>query len=140
MPVTKEQVVASLAKIATPDGEPLTESGALSDVVVTDGKVFFSINVDAAAVPRWEPVRKAAESAVRAVPGVQSAMVALTAERAPAAAGALLHLGCDVVVGGLRHSGDRIGVQRVHGPGALDQAPVFVSGPIAEPRHRFDPE
>src|SRR5207244_1289164 len=70
------------------DGEPLTKSGALSDVVVTDGKVFFSINVDAAAVPRWEPVRKAAEAAVRAVPGVQSAMVALTAERAPAAAGA----------------------------------------------------
>ncbi len=88
MPLTKEQVVASLAKIATPDGEPLTESGALSDVVVTDGKVFFSINVDAGAVPRWEPVRKAAEAAVRAVPGVQSAMVALTAERAPAAAGA----------------------------------------------------
>jgi ATP-binding protein involved in chromosome partitioning len=55
-------------------------------VVVTDGKVFFSINVDAAAVPKWEPVRKAAEAAVRAVPGVQSALVALTAERAAGAA------------------------------------------------------
>ncbi len=58
----------------------------LSDVVVTDGKVFFSITVDAAVVQAWEPVRKAAEAAVKAVPGVQSAMVALTAERAGGAA------------------------------------------------------
>ena len=33
----------------------------LSDVVVSDGKVFFSITVDAAAVKAWEPVREAAE-------------------------------------------------------------------------------
>jgi ATP-binding protein involved in chromosome partitioning len=37
-------------------------------------------------VPRWEPVRKAAEAAVRALAGVQSVMVALTAEKAPGAA------------------------------------------------------
>src|SRR5215510_7182986 len=85
MAVTKEQVVEALNKVPAPDGRPLTQAGVLSDVVTTDGKVFFSINVDAAAVPRWEPVRKAAETAVRAVPGVQSAMVALTAERAPGA-------------------------------------------------------
>jgi ATP-binding protein involved in chromosome partitioning len=85
MAVTKEQIVESLAKIAAPDGHALTESGVLSEIVVTDGKVFFSISVDAALVPRWEPVRKAAEAAVRAVPGVQSVMVALTAERAPGA-------------------------------------------------------
>ena len=38
------------------------------------------------AVKAWEPVRKQAEQAVRAIPGVQSVMVALTAERAAAAA------------------------------------------------------
>jgi len=48
--------------------------------------VFFSITVDAAVVQRWESVRKLAEEAVKAVPGVQSAMVALTAERRPGAA------------------------------------------------------
>ena len=48
--------------------------------------MFFSITVDAAAVKAWEPVRKAAEEAVRAIPGVQSALVALTAERAGGAA------------------------------------------------------
>jgi ATP-binding protein involved in chromosome partitioning len=86
MAVTKDQVLAALSKVASPHGEPLPATGALSDVVVTDGKVFFSINVEAGAVPTWEPVRKAAEATVRAVPGVQSALVALTAERAAGAA------------------------------------------------------
>jgi len=81
----KEDVLAALAAVKSPDGAPLTGTGKLSDVVVSDGKVFFSITVDAGVVPQWEPVRKAAEAAVRAVPGVKSAMVALTGERAAAA-------------------------------------------------------
>ena len=86
MAVSKEQILAALAKVASPGGKALTESKVLSDVVVTDGKVFFSITVDAAAVQAWEAVRKMAEEAVRAVPGVESALVALTAERAAGAA------------------------------------------------------
>jgi ATP-binding protein involved in chromosome partitioning len=86
MAATKEQVLASLAKVPAPNGTPITEADVLSDVVVSDGKVFFSISVDAGAVANWEPVRKRAEAAVRAVPGVQSALVALTAERKPGAA------------------------------------------------------
>src|SRR5690242_12857726 len=81
MAVSKEQVLAALAKIPSPDGASLPEARVISDVVVSDGKVFFSLTVDAASVKAWEPVRKAAEEAVRAVPGVQSALVALTAER-----------------------------------------------------------
>jgi len=77
----KQQVLDSLAKITGPDGTPLSASGKLSDVMVSDGKVFFSITVDAAAVQAWESVRDRAQAAVQAVPGVQSAMVALTAER-----------------------------------------------------------
>ncbi len=86
MALSKDQVVAALAKVPAPDGTPLPQTGTLSDVVVTDGKVFFSLTVDAAAVKAWEPVRKRAEDAVRAIPGVQSALVALTAERAGGAA------------------------------------------------------
>ncbi len=85
MAATKEQVLEA-SRCPGPDGTPLPTTGALSDVVVTDGKVFFSITVDAAAVQAWEPVRKRAEEAVRAVPGVQSALVALTAERKAGAA------------------------------------------------------
>src|SRR5262245_37410565 len=88
MAPTKQQVLDALAKVPAPDGTRLTDAGALSDVVVTDGKVFFSIAVDAAAVKAWEPVRERAERAVRAVPGVTSALVALTAERKASAAAA----------------------------------------------------
>jgi ATP-binding protein involved in chromosome partitioning len=81
MAVSKEQVLTSLEGVKSPDGIPLPKSGMLSEVVAGDGKVFFSITVDAGAVKAWEPVRKRAEEAVRALPGVQSALVALTAER-----------------------------------------------------------
>jgi ATP-binding protein involved in chromosome partitioning len=81
MAVTREQVLACLAAVKSPDGAPLPETGTLSEVVAGDGKIFFSITVDAAQVKAWEPVRKRAEEAVRALPGVQSALVALTAER-----------------------------------------------------------
>jgi ATP-binding protein involved in chromosome partitioning len=89
MAVTKEQVLASLNGVASPAGIPLPQTGTLSDVVAGDGKVFFSISVDAAEVKAWEGVRKRAEEAVRALPGlpgVQSALVALTAERRAGAA------------------------------------------------------
>jgi ATP-binding protein involved in chromosome partitioning len=81
----KQQVLDALARVPSPDGTPLTQADVLSDVVVSDGKVFFSLTVDAAQVKAWEGVRQRAEEAVRAVPGVVSAMVALTAERKPGA-------------------------------------------------------
>jgi len=84
MAVSKDQILAALAKVPSPNGVALPDARVLSDVVVSDGKVFFSLTVDAAAVKAWEPVRKAAEDAVRAISGVQSALVALTAERSGA--------------------------------------------------------
>ncbi len=87
MALLKDDVLARLASVSGPDGLPLPQSGKLSDIVATDGKVFFSITVDAAAVKQWESVRERAEKAVRAVPGVQSVMIALTAERAAGAGG-----------------------------------------------------
>lgn len=81
MSVTKQQVLDGLAKVASPRGVPLTNAGALSEIAVSDGKVFFSINVDAAEARAWESVRAEAEAVVRAIPGVSTALVALTAER-----------------------------------------------------------
>ena len=81
MAVTKEHVLAALEGVESPRGVPLPTTGTLSEVVAGDGKVFFSITVDAADVKAWEPVRKRAEEIVRALPGVRSALVALTAER-----------------------------------------------------------
>src|ERR1700745_647358 len=81
MAVTREHVLAALEGVVSPQGIPLPTTGTLSEVVAGDGKVFFSITVDAADVKGWEPVRKRAEEIVRALPGVRSALVALTAER-----------------------------------------------------------
>jgi ATP-binding protein involved in chromosome partitioning len=79
--VTQQQVLESLGRVKSPRGVALTEANVLSDITVNDGKVFFSINVDAGEARAWESVRAEAESAVRAIPGVTSAMIALTAER-----------------------------------------------------------
>jgi ATP-binding protein involved in chromosome partitioning len=84
--VTQQQVLDTLAKVASPRGVALTNANVLSPITVTDGKVFISINVDAAEARAWESVRAQAEAAVRALPGVTAALIALTAERKPGAA------------------------------------------------------
>jgi ATP-binding protein involved in chromosome partitioning len=88
MSVSADDVRAQLKTIKGPDGADLVSSGKLSEIAVTNGKVFLSLTVDASAVKQWEPVRKAAEEAVKAMPGISSALIALTAERTsgPAAA------------------------------------------------------
>jgi ATP-binding protein involved in chromosome partitioning len=84
--VTQQQVMDALAKVTSPGGVALTEADVLSAVTVNDGKVFFSINVDATEARAWEAVRAKTEAAVRAIPGVTAAMIALTAERKPGSA------------------------------------------------------
>lgn len=86
MSVTQQQVLDSLAKIKSPRGVALTHANVLSAISASGGKVFFSINVDAAEARAWESVRAEAEAAVRAIPGVTTVMVALTAERKAGAA------------------------------------------------------
>ena len=86
MSPSKDDVLAALGKIASPEALPLPATGKLSDIVVANGKVFFSITVDAGAVEAWEAIRERAQKAVAALPGVQSVMVALTAERIGSAA------------------------------------------------------
>ncbi|HWZ38187.1 MAG TPA: Mrp/NBP35 family ATP-binding protein [Bradyrhizobium sp.] len=81
MSVTQQQVLDVLSKVRSPRGTALTEAGVLSAITVNDGKVFFSINVDAHEARAWEDVRAQTEAAVRAIPGVTTAMIALTAER-----------------------------------------------------------
>ena len=125
MAVTKDQVLSALAGVAAPNGAPITSQNVLSDVVVTDGKVFFSVTVDAATVKAWEPVRAAAEAAVKAVPGVVSALVALTAERAAGAARgpkpAHTAAGAPTRTSG---GGDHSHAGHNHGPGGHTHAPA----------------
>jgi ATP-binding protein involved in chromosome partitioning len=76
----KDTILAQLAGLTGPDGRPLAQSAALSEIVVNGGKVYFSIAVHPARAAEFEPLRAQAEALVRAVPGVESAMVTLTAD------------------------------------------------------------
>jgi ATP-binding protein involved in chromosome partitioning len=55
----------------------------VSGVVVRDGNVGFAIEVEPERGPRLEPLRKAAEAAIEALPGVLSVTAVLTAEARP---------------------------------------------------------
>ncbi len=87
MPSLKDQVTAALGKITMPGtGKDIVAAGAVSDIYEKDGKVMLSISVPADKAPRFEPIRAAAETAVKSIPGVVKATVALTAEVAPGSA------------------------------------------------------
>ena len=83
MAVSRETILAALADFVAPDGRtPLSTSPALSEIVVDGDKVYFSIAVDPAAAAAAETLRGAVQARVAALPGVATAMVTLTAERA----------------------------------------------------------
>jgi ATP-binding protein involved in chromosome partitioning len=85
--ISRDDVLKALAGVAGPDGAtPLPASGALSDIVIHQGKVYFSIAVDPARAGAFEVLRKAAEDAVKALPGAAGALVTLTAEKPKGAA------------------------------------------------------
>ncbi|WP_181704216.1 iron-sulfur cluster carrier protein ApbC [Chthonobacter albigriseus] len=81
---SKNDVLAVLAGIRNPlTGKDLAASGMVSDIFVSDGRVMFSISVPADKAREAEPMRAEAERLVKAMPGVERAMVALTADVAP---------------------------------------------------------
>ncbi len=90
--LSKDDILAALAAVPGPDGQtPLDRSGAIDGVTIRDGKVFVAIRVHPARARELEAMRAAAEARIKALPGVASALVTLTAESegapAPAAAG-----------------------------------------------------
>jgi ATP-binding protein involved in chromosome partitioning len=80
--VTKEQVLETLKTVRGPDLEhDIVELGMVSDVFISDGKVYFSITVPAERARELEPMRLAAERVIKEVPGVKGALVTLTADK-----------------------------------------------------------
>jgi len=80
--VSRQAVIDKLSTVKGPDLEgDIVSLGLVSEIFIADGKVFFSITVPAERAQELEPLRKAAEQAVKTVPGVTGAVVALTAER-----------------------------------------------------------
>ncbi|MBP2292117.1 iron-sulfur cluster carrier protein ApbC [Azospirillum rugosum] len=81
--VSEAQVLEALRTVIDPErGKDIVSLGMLSGLVVRDGNVAFSIEVDPKRGAQAEPVRHAAEKAVERVPGVLSVTAVLTAHRA----------------------------------------------------------
>ncbi len=94
MAISRDQILERLAGVIGPDGAMLTTSSRLSDIVIRGNTVYFSISIgtsgstaDLPPDPRaWEPTRKAAEAATKAVAGVEAVSVSLTADASTAPA------------------------------------------------------
>ena len=84
---TENDIRKALAAVKTPQGEGLDRSPYLQGVSVQDGKAYVTLQCGAAEAKALEPLRAAAEKAVRAVSGINAALVMLTAERPAGASG-----------------------------------------------------
>ncbi|AWN39303.1 Mrp/NBP35 family ATP-binding protein [Methylobacterium durans] len=85
MAITRDDVLKALATVTVDaGGTTLPGSGRLSQVVVDPSqRVMFSILVDPSEAERFEPLRRKAEGAVLAIPGVAGVFASLTSERGP---------------------------------------------------------
>ncbi len=80
--VSQAQVLDALKSVKDPDsGTDIVTHGMVSGLVVKDGNIGFSIEVDPKRGPHLDPLRHAAEKAVEALPGVLSVTAVLTAHR-----------------------------------------------------------
>lgn len=88
--ITREQVLAALARVPGPDGvTPLPETGLMSDVAINGDRVYVAIRTEPARAAAMEPLCRAAEQAILALDGVSAALASLTAEAVPDAGGGL---------------------------------------------------
>ena len=82
--ITEKQILDALSTVPDPDrGGDIVSLGMVSGMAIRDGNVAFSIEVEPERGPRLEPLRKAAEKAVEALPDVLSVTAVLTAQAAP---------------------------------------------------------
>jgi ATP-binding protein involved in chromosome partitioning len=85
----EQQVLTALKSVMDPErGRDLVSLGMISGIAIRDGNVAFSIETEPSRAAALEPVRKAAERAVEAIPGVLSVSAMLTGARAPQATAA----------------------------------------------------
>ncbi len=83
MALQESDILKALESVTTPDGKSLTGTGRLGSIGINAGKIICTIAIDAQEAAVMEPVRAAAEAKIRALPGVSSAIVGLTADKAP---------------------------------------------------------
>ena len=89
MSPSKDQVVERLRRVKGPDMQSnIVDLGLVSEILLKDGRISFSITVPAERAAELEPMRQAAEKIVREMDGVQGVIAVLTAEKPRGAAAA----------------------------------------------------
>ena len=82
MSLSREAVVERLRRVRGPDMQSnIVDLGLVSEILLKDGRVSFSITVPAERAAELEPLRQAAEKIVRDMEGVTSVLAVLTAEK-----------------------------------------------------------
>lgn len=80
--LTEKDIVSALGSVVDPArGQDVVSLGMVSGVSIRDGHVSFAIEVAPGLGEAMEPVRRAAEKAVAALPGVASVSAVLFAEK-----------------------------------------------------------
>jgi len=86
---TEDDILKALENLYAPGGVSIAR--AVSGINLTGAKAFVSLAGDPAKPEGWEMARVNAEKAIKALPGIEAAVVTLTAERAAGAAKAHDH-------------------------------------------------
>ncbi|MDJ0992380.1 MAG: Mrp/NBP35 family ATP-binding protein [Dinoroseobacter sp.] len=82
MSATREDVFSALAKVALPSGRSLAESDLVRALSIEEDTVRFVIEApDPEAARTLAPVRDVAEAAVKALPGITTVQIAITAHK-----------------------------------------------------------
>ncbi|WP_319410378.1 iron-sulfur cluster carrier protein ApbC [uncultured Cohaesibacter sp.] len=80
--MTEVEILEKLRSVKPgPEAQDIVSAGMVSDIIIKDGSVMFSISVPADNAAAFEPLRAQAEQTVAALQGVEKAIVVLTAER-----------------------------------------------------------
>src|SRR5258705_2547311 len=115
---TEEEIVKALSQVRDPVSQKsVTELKMIEGLAVRGGHVSFAVEVPPERGPTAEPLRKACESAVAALPGILSVTAVLTAHRERSAAPP----GRTPRAGPAPHAHD-------HGHGQPQQAPNIAKG------------
>ncbi|PJI42562.1 Mrp/NBP35 family ATP-binding protein, partial [Ferrovibrio sp.] len=120
--VTEAQILDALRGVVDTDhGKNVVELGMVSGLVIKGGNVGFVLEVPARDGARKEPLRKEAEKAVAALPGITSATVVLTAQTQGKAAAQPAH--------SHSHGHDHHDHGHSHGPAKKSAAPEVAARP-----------
>jgi ATP-binding protein involved in chromosome partitioning len=118
----RTRILEALDAVADPrTGRGLVAAGLVQALVIGPGRAGFMIEVPEREAAAYEPVRAAAEAALRAIPGVERAQVVLTAEAEPAAAAGVVRV----------RRGEGAPPARTIAPPGTAPAPQAAAGPRA---------